>query len=52
MNLILWYVFNFMQLNESIKEEIVENQRMIPPGKSLMALNGALVNIEDIDLYL
>ncbi|XP_009780014.1 UDP-glucose:glycoprotein glucosyltransferase isoform X1 [Nicotiana sylvestris] len=41
-----------MKLNESIKEEIVENQRMIPPGKSLMALNGALVNIEDIDLYL
>ncbi|KAF3637054.1 UDP-glucose:glycoprotein glucosyltransferase [Capsicum annuum] len=41
-----------MKLNESIKEEIVANQRMIPPGKSLMALNGALVNIEDIDLYL
>ncbi|KAJ8572608.1 hypothetical protein K7X08_009119 [Anisodus acutangulus] len=40
-----------MKLNESIKEEIVANQRMIPPGKSLMALNGALVNIEDIDLY-
>lgn len=43
---------NFMQLNESIKDEIIENQRMIPPGKSLMALNGALINIEDIDLYL
>ncbi|CAN4108103.1 unnamed protein product [Withania somnifera] len=41
-----------MKLNDSIKEEIVANQRMIPPGKSLMALNGALVNIEDIDLYL
>lgn len=41
-----------MKLNESIKEEIVSNQRMIPPGKSLMALNGALLNIEDIDLYL
>ncbi|XP_031130527.1 UDP-glucose:glycoprotein glucosyltransferase isoform X1 [Ipomoea triloba] len=41
-----------MKLNESIKDEIIENQRMIPPGKSLMALNGALINIEDIDLYL
>ncbi|KAI8555132.1 hypothetical protein RHMOL_Rhmol05G0150600 [Rhododendron molle] len=41
-----------MKLNESIKEEIISNQRMIPPGKSLMALNGALLNIEDIDLYL
>lgn len=44
--------FKLEQLNESIKEEIVSNQRMIPPGKSLMALNGALLNIEDIDLYL
>ncbi|PSS19044.1 UDP-glucose:glycoprotein like [Actinidia chinensis var. chinensis] len=41
-----------MKLNDSIKEEIIANQRMIPPGKSLMALNGALINIEDIDLYL
>lgn len=41
-----------MKLNESIKDEIIANQRMIPPGKSLMALNGALINIEDIDLYL
>ncbi|GMH06742.1 hypothetical protein Nepgr_008582 [Nepenthes gracilis] len=41
-----------MKLNESIKDEILANQRMIPPGKSLMALNGALINIEDIDLYL
>ncbi|KAG8368795.1 hypothetical protein BUALT_Bualt15G0083900 [Buddleja alternifolia] len=41
-----------MKLNDSIKDEIIENQRMIPPGKSLMALNGALINIEDIDLYL
>ncbi|KAE8669400.1 UDP-glucose:glycoprotein glucosyltransferase [Hibiscus syriacus] len=40
------------KLNDSIKEEILANQRMIPPGKSLMALNGALINIEDIDLYL
>jgi len=28
------------------------NQRMVPPGKSLMALNGALINIEDLDLCL
>ncbi|GLT63971.1 hypothetical protein SLA2020_364930 [Shorea laevis] len=25
---------------------------MIPPGKSLMAINGALISIDDIDLYL
>lgn len=41
-----------MQLDNSIKDEIMANQRMVPPGKSLMALNGALINIEDIDLYM
>lgn len=41
-----------MQLNESIKEEILSNQRMLPPSKSLMALNGALIDIDDIDLFL
>jgi UDP-glucose:glycoprotein glucosyltransferase len=41
-----------VQLKDSVKDEITANQRMIPPGKSLMALNGALINIEDIDLYL
>ncbi|XP_057977897.1 UDP-glucose:glycoprotein glucosyltransferase [Malania oleifera] len=41
-----------MKLNDSVKDEIIVNQRMIPPGKSLMALNGALVNIDDIDLYM
>ncbi|CDO97565.1 unnamed protein product [Coffea canephora] len=41
-----------MKLNDSIKDEIIANQRMIPPGKSLLALNGALINIEDVDLYL
>lgn len=41
-----------MKLNESIKDEIIANQRMIPPGKSLMALNRALINIEEIDLYM
>ncbi|XP_057538898.1 UDP-glucose:glycoprotein glucosyltransferase [Amaranthus tricolor] len=41
-----------MKLNDSVKDEILANQRMVPPGKSLMALNGALINIEDIDLYL
>lgn len=41
-----------MQLNDSIKEEILANQRMIPPGKSLMALNGALIDIDDIDLFM
>ncbi|KAL8061150.1 hypothetical protein ABFX02_02G069400 [Erythranthe guttata] len=39
------------KLNDSIKDEIIENQRMIPPGKSLLALNGALINVEDIDLH-
>ncbi|KAL9451492.1 hypothetical protein AB3S75_013121 [Citrus x aurantiifolia] len=43
---------SLMKLNDSIKDEIVANQRYMPPGKSLMALNGALINIEDIDLYL
>ncbi|KAK3153915.1 hypothetical protein QOZ80_2BG0183200 [Eleusine coracana subsp. coracana] len=41
-----------MKLDNSIKDEITANQRMVPPGKSLMALNGALINIEDLDLYL
>ncbi|CAL1385560.1 unnamed protein product [Linum trigynum] len=41
-----------MKLNDSVKEEITTNQRMIPPGKSLMALNGAILNAEDIDLYM
>ncbi|CAI0375267.1 unnamed protein product, partial [Linum tenue] len=41
-----------MKLNDSVKEEITTNQRMIPPGKSLMALNGAILNVEDIDLYM
>ncbi|KAM7250288.1 hypothetical protein ACFE04_022171 [Oxalis oulophora] len=40
-----------MKLNDSIKDEIIANQRMVPPGKSLMALNGASVSIDDIDLY-
>ncbi|XP_078173674.1 EMS-MUTAGENIZED BRI1 SUPPRESSOR 1 [Carex rostrata] len=41
-----------MKLDGSIQDEILANQRMVPPGKSLMALNGALINIEEIDLYL
>ncbi|XP_061337152.1 UDP-glucose:glycoprotein glucosyltransferase isoform X1 [Gastrolobium bilobum] len=41
-----------MKLDDSVRDEIMANQRMIPPGKSLMALNGALLNVEDIDLYL
>ncbi|XP_071724923.1 LOW QUALITY PROTEIN: UDP-glucose:glycoprotein glucosyltransferase-like [Rutidosis leptorrhynchoides] len=40
-----------MKLNDSIKDEIIANQRMVPPGKSLLALNGASISIEDIDLY-
>lgn len=41
-----------MKLNISVKDEIIANQRMIPPGKSLLALDGALINIEDMDLHL
>ncbi|KAH1236968.1 UDP-glucose:glycoprotein glucosyltransferase [Glycine max] len=41
-----------MKLEDSVRDEIMANQRMVPPGKSLMALNGALVNVEDVDLYL
>ncbi|KAL6515179.1 hypothetical protein OROHE_018811 [Orobanche hederae] len=41
-----------MKLNDSIKDEIIANQRMVPPGKSLIALNGALINVEGIDLHL
>ncbi|KAK7246869.1 hypothetical protein RIF29_41739 [Crotalaria pallida] len=41
-----------MKVDDSLRDEIMANQRMIPPGKSLMALNGALLNVEDIDLYL
>ncbi|KAI3827826.1 hypothetical protein L1987_01912 [Smallanthus sonchifolius] len=41
-----------LKLEDSIKDEILANQRMIPPGKSLMALNGALIDIDDIDLFL
>lgn len=48
----MYVIMFFMQLNDSIKDEILANQRMVPPGKSLMALNGALINIEDIDLYM
>lgn len=46
------YVWLIVQLNESIKDEILSNQRMVPPGKALLALNGALLNIEDMDLYM
>ncbi|KAL9229315.1 hypothetical protein vseg_004797 [Gypsophila vaccaria] len=41
-----------MKLNDSVKDEILANQRMVPPGKSLMAINGGLINVEDVDLYL
>lgn len=50
--LILDLFGSIVQLNESIKDEILSNQRMVPPGKALLALNGALLNIEDMDLYM
>ncbi|KAH9602156.1 hypothetical protein KSS87_023287 [Heliosperma pusillum] len=31
-----------MKLNESVKDEILANQKMVPPGKSLMAINGGI----------
>ena len=40
-----------MKINQSIKDEIITNQRMVPPGKSLIAINGDLINIESIDLF-
>ncbi|XP_058771792.1 UDP-glucose:glycoprotein glucosyltransferase-like [Vicia villosa] len=41
-----------MKLDDSVRDEITANQRMIPPGKSLMAINGALISVEEIDLYM
>lgn len=43
--------FYGLQLNQSIKDEITANQRMVPPGKSLMAINGALISTDNIDLF-
>lgn len=40
-----------LKLNQTIKDEIVANQRMVNPGKNLFAINGALVNIDDLDLF-
>ncbi|XP_024372023.1 UDP-glucose:glycoprotein glucosyltransferase isoform X2 [Physcomitrium patens] len=40
-----------MQINDTIKEEIMSNQRLLPAGKNLMAINGAILNIETIDLF-
>ncbi|KAL3679974.1 hypothetical protein R1sor_022930 [Riccia sorocarpa] len=39
------------QLNSTVKEEITQNQRMIPPGKNLFAVNGALVNPDILDIF-
>ncbi|MCO5576449.1 hypothetical protein L7F22_030259 [Adiantum nelumboides] len=40
-----------LKLNETIKEEIVSNQRLVNPGKNMLAINGALINLEGLDLY-
>ncbi|XP_024522450.1 UDP-glucose:glycoprotein glucosyltransferase-like isoform X1 [Selaginella moellendorffii] len=40
-----------MKINETIKQEIVSNQQMISPGRNLLAINGALVNPESLDLF-
>jgi UDP-glucose:glycoprotein glucosyltransferase len=40
-----------LQVNETIKDEIVSNQQMLPPGKNLVAINGALINLETVDIF-
>lgn len=40
-----------LKLNETIKEEIVVNQRLVKPGQNMLAINGALINLEGLDLY-
>jgi UDP-glucose:glycoprotein glucosyltransferase len=40
-----------MQVNETIKDEIVSNQQMLPPGKNLVAINGAVINLETVDIF-
>ncbi|BFI40446.1 UDP-glucose:glycoprotein glucosyltransferase [Marchantia polymorpha subsp. ruderalis] len=40
-----------MQLNDTVKEEIANNQRRVPPGKNLFAINGALVNPDTLDIF-
>lgn len=37
------------KLNDSIKDEIVANPQMVLNGRPLIAINRALLNIEDID---
>ncbi|KAL0801520.1 hypothetical protein Bca101_056696 [Brassica carinata] len=36
----------------SVVSSLSRMKRMVPPGKALLALNGALLNIEDMDLYM
>jgi UDP-glucose:glycoprotein glucosyltransferase len=38
-------------VNETIKDEIVSNQQMLPPGKNLVAINGAVINLETVDIF-
>ncbi|KAH7387951.1 hypothetical protein KP509_16G050200 [Ceratopteris richardii] len=40
-----------LKLNETIKEEIIANQKLVVPGKNMFAINGALVDLEGLDLY-
>ncbi|KAG0591180.1 hypothetical protein KC19_1G156300 [Ceratodon purpureus] len=40
-----------MQMNETIKEEIMSNQRLLPAGKNLVSINGALLNLDTLDLF-
>ncbi|KAI5067704.1 hypothetical protein GOP47_0018232 [Adiantum capillus-veneris] len=40
-----------LKLNETIKDEIVANQKLVNPGKNMLAINGALINLEGLDLH-
>lgn len=37
--------------NETIRSEILSNQRMIQAGKNLIAINGALINTDNVDIH-
>ncbi|CAD6254583.1 unnamed protein product [Miscanthus lutarioriparius] len=46
------YIYSTNGMGDRKMNDFFNDKRMVPPGKSLMALNGALINIEDLDLCL
>jgi UDP-glucose:glycoprotein glucosyltransferase len=40
-----------MQVNGSVREEVTDNQRVVPAGMSRLYLNGAAVDIDNIDPF-